>query len=94
MDPWVLSDGTKVTLGGNVSGDSVVADVVRVTMQDAKTGELSSRYGATPHEAVLDVNVPHLLDFYLRDRFGVVSGPDVVYPKAEPRPAPPEGAVY
>jgi len=91
---WHLADGTIVSLGGRVSGDSIVAEVLLGTMSDAMSGLVSSGYGAEPHIETLDVNVPHLLDHYLRGRFCVASGPDVEYPIEKPRPEPPEGAVY
>lgn len=94
MQPWILSDGTKVYLGGNVSGDSLLAECVRDKMAAAKAGEVSSGFGAQPHIDALDVTVPHLLDQYLRHRYDVTSGPDVEYQKEESRPAPPAGAVY
>lgn len=94
MDPWVLSDGTEISLGGNVSGDSLVAEFARRDMRDAKDGNVCSNYGAQPHVADLDIDVPHLMDHYIRNRYDVASGPDVEYPTEEPRPDPPEGAVY
>jgi hypothetical protein len=94
VDTWTLSDGTTVSLGGIVTGDSILAEVLRSEMQTAKGGEKSSGYGAVPHIERLDVNVPYLLDYYLRDQYEVTSGPNVVYPQRVPRPAPPKGAVY
>jgi hypothetical protein len=94
VDSWTLSDGTTVNLGGEVLGDSLLAELLQLQMQDAKAGYVSSGYGCQPHIEALNPNVGHLLDYFLRDHYEVVAGPHIQYPKASPRPAPPEGAVY
>lgn len=91
---WTLSDGTVVSLGGRVRGDSLLAESMRRLMADARKDLISSGYGACPHYEQLDVDVPYLLDFWLRENATVKSGPDVEYPKHEPRPEPPPGSVY
>ena len=94
MEPWNLSDGTKVYLGGKVEGDSGVAEWVRKELGRAITEPVCSWYGAAPHYKRLDVGVPHLLDAFLRFTWEVSSAPDFDRPIEEPRLAPPEGAVY
>jgi hypothetical protein len=91
---WTLSDGTIVSLGGRVRGDSSLAEFLRGVMGDARKGRISSGYGVCPHYETLDVGVPHLLDFWLRENANVTSGPDVEYPKHDPRPEPTPGSVY
>lgn len=94
MDAWTLRDGTTVNLGGDVVGSGVLAELVKAEMADARRGLLSSGYGLEPHLEVLDVDVPHLLDFYLRRRFDIASGPVVRYPDHTVREDPPEGAIF
>jgi hypothetical protein len=94
VEPWKLRDGTTVSLGGDVAGSGILADLVTGIMADAKRGVVCSGYGLVPHFETLDVNVPHLLDFYLRKLFDVASGPTVNYPEPTVRPDPPEAAVY
>ncbi len=97
MAPWILSDGTEISIGGEVAGETLNAMRLRLTFAALRTkGQYSSGFGAVPHEQPLDINVPYLLDFYLRRTLGaeVVSGPEVVYPVVESRPAPPDGCSY
>jgi hypothetical protein len=94
MENWILNDGTEVALGGSVVGDSEFSKLVRDIIANAKSGNVSSRYGASPDFEALDVNVPHLLDCFLRFEFEVVSGPSVNYPNSEPRPVLAPGSVY
>lgn len=94
MNPWILDDGTKVYLGGNVEGDTELARWVRVELRVAKTEMVNSHFGPSPHEEVLDVSVPHLLDAFLRFTWTVVSAPGFETPASEPRPDPPDGCVY
>jgi hypothetical protein len=96
MQPWILDDGTKVYLGGNVEGDSARADTARSIIRRVQAGEReTSGFGAVPHEAKLDLDQPHLVDSWLRMEFGdVVSAPEFETPASEPRPDPPDGCVY
>ena len=94
MDPWILSDGTKVYLGGKVEGDSFTAKRVRDELSAAKREPVNSCYGPPPHCPRLDVDAPHLLDAFLRVLARVKSAPEFEKPSAEPRPVLPDGAVY
>jgi hypothetical protein len=97
MDPWVLSDGTKVYLGGRVEGQGEFAPVVRLAVRTVASGErLTSYWGPVPHEARLNFDEPHLVNSWLRAEFGadLVSAPEFDQPTAEPRPPEPPGAVY
>lgn len=87
MEPWVFEDGTRVWLGGKVAGGSDVAAELRERIALARSsGLVSSGYGLIPSCEPLDVNVPHLMDHWLRSfrRLSVVSGPAVEYPPTEP----------
>jgi hypothetical protein len=97
MEPWMLSDGTEVRLGGVVTGESFNALSLRAMFTDVRAGaRYNSRFGPTPHEFALDLNVDYLLDSYLRYNFEseVTSGPLIVYPVLEPREPPDDGSVY
>jgi len=96
MVPWILSDGTEVRLGGVVTGETFNALSLRAMFTDVRAGaRYNSRFGPTPHEFALDLNVDYLLDSYLRYNFDdIVSGPRIVYPKLEPRELPDDGSVY
>lgn len=94
MEPWILSDGTKVYLGGGVEGDSSLAEWVHAELQQAKTEAVNSHFGPSPHEEALEVSVPYLLDAFLRFNWDVVSAPEFETPKGYPRPDPPPGCVY
>lgn len=96
MDPWRLRDGTLIHLGGDVAGDSVVADTARAIIRRSKSGEwVATGFGAVPEDPGLDIDVPHLLDSWIRIEFGApVSAPKFDIPENQPRPEPPEGGVY
>lgn len=84
MEPWVLKDGTKLWLGGKVEGEGDYAYELRERIDLARTRGITS--GWLPgYEEMLDVNVPHLVDYWLREclNFPVVSGPAVEYPREE-----------
>lgn len=94
MDPWVLSDGTKVSLGGKVEGSSFTAQRLRGLMSALGTDPVYVNAGDAPFSVKLDPELPHLLDSFLRESATVVSAPAFDRPAAKPRPAPPKGAVY
>jgi hypothetical protein len=89
MTPWVLSDGTTVHQDGAITGRSNCAKALRGDIHSLNVGEyVSSGYGPMPSVAQLDLNVPHLVDSWVRktaDTYSlrVVSAPEVTYPVVE-----------
>jgi len=83
MDPWVFESGEKVWLGGRVDGDSILAACLRDEIRISREGNfVDSGYGAQPDSRRLDVDVPYLLDHWLRHcvMSQIVTGPVVEYP--------------
>jgi len=88
MEPWCFKDGTRVWLGGEVEGDSELAEFFRAQFERVRGGEeLCSGFGASPEEERLQLEVPHLLDAWLRLHMGdwLVAAPEVEYPCVVPR---------
>jgi hypothetical protein len=100
MDPWVFSDGTKVSLGGEVSGDSTFAVMLKVDISEIRTGKRrqSSFFGPTNDCVTLDLDVPYLLDSWLAGvRPGyvkLVSYPEFETPLLEPGEVTPGQTIY
>lgn len=86
MEPWVCGDGSRIWLGGRVDGDGPVAVVARQVFVLVRSGDLiGSGYGAEPETEPLDLDVPHLLDAWVRMQADeVVSAPVVEYPTLDP----------
>lgn len=97
MDPWVLKDGTEVRLGGAVSGDSGYARCIRRVFSLVRAGDIEpTGFGASPSDAALELDAPHLIDSWLKSNFGkmIESAPKVEYPRLPERPLPPDGTLY
>lgn len=96
MTPWILQGGEKVWLGGRVEGESPLATSLRDDIAFSKEEELSSGFGAFPTTIPLDVNVPCLLDTWLRTTVGVVivESPEVEYPVDDPDAVSDPDVVY
>jgi hypothetical protein len=81
---WELADGTVVSLGGEVDGDSALAARLRLDAADAKHGapDLIS-VGAQPGSwERLDVNNAQLVNIWVRTaadkaRIAIISAPEV-----------------
>jgi hypothetical protein len=65
MASWHLADGTVVTSGGNITGDSDVASRMRAVLED---GEAFVAVVAQPCAVAVDPNNDWLLDMFVRDR--------------------------
>jgi hypothetical protein len=84
---WHLADGTVVELGGRVFGAS---DLARELYSDAVVSagtnpRVHSHYGFDPGSERLDLDVPYLIDAWVRyyaDKYGVaiIDAPTVAYP--------------
>lgn len=100
MDPWVFSDGTKVYLGGKVSGESFFSSSLRTAFSFHRSGRdrLVTSFGTPPDCEVLDLDVPHLLDSWLRGTYPspieLVSSPKFETPSIDPGPEPSEQRIY
>ena len=90
MTNWTLSDGTEIALGGDITGDSDVADVLRDRVDCVREGgRYPVQISAPPSPARdLDLDDPLLVDAWIRDvarwkGVELVSGPEVEHPPAE-----------
>jgi hypothetical protein len=93
-------DGTKVYLGGRVTGDSKLADDLRLEIAESKKpgGRISSGYGPANSRESLDLEVPYLLDSWLRRgapfHVEVSDAPEFAVPDIDPGLEPKVRTIY
>ena len=99
MEPWVLSDGTEVRLGGHVTGDSQSAAKLRRDVLLVRRREVVLVHVAVPPSGSgqLDLEVDYCVDAWVRDRarldrLKVVHAPAVTYPRSGTEAEP--GTIY
>jgi len=89
MQPWVLSDGTEIRLGGEVTGESSSAKKLRQDIFLVRHGEIVLVHVGVPPSGSgrLDLSVDYHVDAWVRDRarfdhLKVVRAPAVSYPRS------------
>lgn len=93
MNKWHISDGTKVSLGGNVEGKTAFADGLRRDVKDVEAGHPRSVQSLPPPGTErLNLDDAWHVDCWVRDeatRNGLITitGPEVVAPDEWNEPA-------
>jgi len=93
---WRIADGTRIELGGRVTGDSAFARELRQRFALRLDVDL---YPPPGGNVPFDPNRPHLVDVAVRTlarqhRLEVLEAPEVTYPPDPRAHNAPPGAVY